>query len=116
MSTLRSHSTGPPPEQQAIRAKCFHPTGTFTEFKIEAVERSIPTRFEEQVRRYPNRLAVKSEGQELTYHQLNRAANRLAQTILAERGEGSEPVAALFEHGVQMVVALLELRPKSTLT
>jgi len=38
---------------------------------------------------------------------LNRAANRLAQTILAERGEGLEPGAVLFEHGAQMVVALL---------
>ena len=60
MSTLRSHSTGPPPEQQAIRAKCFHPTGTFIEFEKEEIEQSIPDRFEEQVSKYPNRLAVKT--------------------------------------------------------
>ena len=35
-----------PPEQQVIRAKCFHPTGAFVEFKKEEVEQSIPERFE----------------------------------------------------------------------
>ncbi len=104
---MHKHTAEIPPEQKAIHDGCFHPTGTFTEFKKEGVEQSIPNRFEEQVRRYPNRLAVKSERQELTYDQLNRAANRLAQTILTERGEGLEPVAVLLDHGAQMVVALL---------
>ena len=107
MSTPSRTTPGLPPEQEAIRAKCFHPRGTFIEFKVEEVEQSIPDRFEEQVRRYPNRLALKSQGQELTYEQLNRTANRLAQSILAERGESLEPVAVLFDHGSQMVVALL---------
>ncbi len=34
------------PEQQAIRDKCFHPSGTFVEFPIEDVELSIPARLE----------------------------------------------------------------------
>ena len=107
MSDLSRHTVDMPLQQKAIHDRCFHPTGIFTEFKEEAVEQSIPNRFEEQVRRYPERIAVKSQGQELTYDQLNRAANRLAQTILTGLGEGLEPVAVLFEHGAQMVVALL---------
>jgi hypothetical protein len=35
-----------PPEQQAIRDKCFHPSGKFVEFPKEEVEQSIPERFE----------------------------------------------------------------------
>ena len=35
-----------PPEQQAIRDRCFHPSGTLAEFPIEEVESSIPARFE----------------------------------------------------------------------
>lgn len=35
-----------PPEQEAIQAKCFHPSGTFVEFPTEEVEQSIPERFE----------------------------------------------------------------------
>jgi len=49
-----------PPEQLAIRAKCFHPSGIFIEFKKEEVEQSIPERFERIVRKHPDRLAVKT--------------------------------------------------------
>jgi hypothetical protein len=46
--------------QQRIRGKCWHPTGTFIAFRPAAIEDSIPGRFEEQARRYPHRLAVKT--------------------------------------------------------
>ena len=107
MSTLSSHSTDLPPEQQAIRAKCFHPTGTFIEFKKEAVEQSIPDRFEEQVRRHPNRLAVKARSQRLTYTELNQSANRVARAVLAQEGNGQETVVLMFEHGAQVLIAIL---------
>ena len=72
-----------PPEQQAIRAKCFHPSGTFVEFPIEDVETSIPARFEKVANIFPNRVAVKSLDKKLTYSELNKAANRLARSILS---------------------------------
>ena len=40
-----------PPEQQAILDKCFHPSGTFVEFKKEEIEQSIPERFERLFRK-----------------------------------------------------------------
>jgi amino acid adenylation domain-containing protein len=95
-----------PPEQEAIRAKCFHPTGTFVEFKKEEVEQSIPERFEKIVRKYPDRLAVKMGDRSLTYDAFNQAANRIARAILAKRGPGSEPIALLFEHGVDVILAI----------
>lgn len=36
------------PEQEAIRAKCFHPTGASVEFKPEEIEQTITDRFEQQ--------------------------------------------------------------------
>jgi non-ribosomal peptide synthetase component F len=90
-----------PPEQQAIRAKCFHPTGDFTELQPDEIEQSVPERFEKIVARYPDRLALKTRTCELTYRQLNAAADRVARAILATRGEKSEPVALLFEQGAQ---------------
>ena len=107
MNSSTKTPTRIPPEQQAIRDKCFHRSGTFIEFDKFAVEQPISDRFEEQVRKYPNRLALKSKRQAVTYDQLNRVANRLARTILAERKEGSEPIAMLLEHGIQVVVATL---------
>jgi hypothetical protein len=44
-----------PAEQQAIRAKCFHPSGSFVEFAKEESEQSIPRRFEKVARMYPDR-------------------------------------------------------------
>jgi hypothetical protein len=45
MSDLSSLDTDLPPEQQAIRETCFHPTGIFVEFTEEEIEQSIPERF-----------------------------------------------------------------------
>jgi amino acid adenylation domain-containing protein len=83
------------------------PTNPFVEFSKEDVERSVPDRFERQVRTHPWRTAVKVDGQALTYDELNRAANRIAHAILDRRGQGSEPVALVLEHGAAMVAGLL---------
>ncbi len=96
-----------PPEQRAIRAKCFHPTGRFVEFRKEEIEQSIPERFEKIVRLYSHRLAVKAGFHSLTYDALNQAANRIAHAIVAKRGTGSEPIGLLFEHGIDVIVAIL---------
>lgn len=71
-----------PPEQEAIRAKYCHPMGSFAEFTKEEVEQSIPDRFEQQVAKYADRIAVKTKVDALTYAELNQAANRVAHAIL----------------------------------
>ena len=96
-----------PPEQQAIRDKCFHPLGTFSEFTEKDVEQSIPARFEQKVREYSQHIAIKSLHFEATYAELDNAANRIAHAILSRRGEEPEPVALLFEHGAQVAMAIL---------
>jgi amino acid adenylation domain-containing protein len=96
-----------PPEQRAIRDKCFHPTGRFVEFPIEDVERSIPERFERIVRQYPDRIAVKTRDHQCTYDELNKRANRLAHYILTRRGPAQEPVALFLDHWVPLMVAHL---------
>ena len=96
-----------PPEQQAIKDKCFHPSGTFVEFPMEDVETSIPARFEKIAGMYPERIAVKAGNRSLTYRALNQAANRVACAILAERGEGEEPIAFIVEQGISAIVAIL---------
>jgi amino acid adenylation domain-containing protein len=105
MNDLSKPAVHLPPDQQAIRARCFHPSGAFTEFRKQELEQSIPDRFEEIVLKYPDLIAVKTRNQEVTYDALNRAANRLAQAILARRGEGQEPVALFFERGISLIVA-----------
>jgi non-ribosomal peptide synthetase component F len=95
-----------PPEQEAIRAKCFHPAGTFVEFPEGEIELSIPERFEKIVGTFPDRLALKSKNRALTYRQLNEAANRVAGAILAVRGKKPEAVALMFEQGAAARIAI----------
>jgi len=93
--------------QAEIRAKCFHPTGQWEEFKPEDLNQSIVSRFEQMVARYPDRLALKCGDEMLTYAELNRAANRLAQGIIERCGTVAEPVLFLTAQGVQAMVTML---------
>ena len=107
MSFFLSDTTTLPAEQQAIWAKCFHPTGEFIDFEKEQIESCVPDHFEEQVRRYPNRLAVKSRSHQLSYQELNQAANRVARAILALHTKGEAPIALLLDQGAPLLAPIL---------
>jgi amino acid adenylation domain-containing protein len=98
---------GLPPTQEALRARCFHPSEAFSEFGSEEIEQSITDRFESQVRKHSRRLAIKTSDREWTYDELNRAANRVAHAVLAARGERLEQVALLCEPGAMAIAATL---------
>ncbi len=108
MPPLIAHSQLPP-EQGAIRTRCFHPMGTFVEFKKEEIEQSIPERFEKIVQTFSDRIAVKTMHNTLTYDELNMAANRLARAILARRGAENEPVAIFLEDSALVIIAILAI-------
>ncbi len=107
MPTSFSDVVSVPPEQQALRARCFHPTEPFIEFRREEIEQSIPDRFEDQVRKHSRRPAIKTKDRELTYDELNKASNRTAHAILAGRGEGQEQVGLLCHQGAAAIAATL---------
>src|SRR5918911_53256 len=91
-----------------LPAEHRHPaTNAFIQFREEETEQSIPQRFEKQVGRYPDRLAVKTRSHQLSYAALNKAANRVARVVLAHRGEGAESIALLLEHDAPMIAAIL---------
>jgi len=98
-----------PREQEAIRAKCFHPSGNFVEFADTEIEQSVPERFEKIARMYPDRVAVKTKNLLLTYAELNRSVNQLAQSIVAGSGEGEQAVALLLDHGADVITAMLAI-------
>ena len=77
------------------------------EFPEEDVETSIRARFEKIVRAGPDHLAIKTPEDELTYDELNSAANRVAHKLVDLERHESTPVALLFETGVQIIVAML---------
>jgi amino acid adenylation domain-containing protein len=93
--------------QETSKGRRVSPTNPFLEFKKEEIEQSISDRFEQQVLRYPDRLAVKGKSYTLSYNELNRAANRVARALLARRAGGEEPIGLLLEHVAPMVIAIL---------
>lgn len=104
---MSERGTNLPPEQEAIRAKCFHPSGKFVEIPKVEIEQTIPERFDKIVRMHPYRLAVKMGERSLTYDELNQCANRIAHAIVEQHGERPVPIALLFEHGIDVISAIL---------
>lgn len=94
-------------QQQAIHAKCFHPSGVWEEFPQSALESSIVARFEEMVARYPARIAAKSRNWVLTYTELNRAADVLTQQLRDLLPDRQQPIAICCQHDVPVLVAVL---------
>ena len=107
MHDVPRRMVGFPESQQAVKDKCLHPTGIFFEFKKEEIEQSIPERFEQQVCKYPDRLAIETGSQQLSYTALNEAANRVAWAIMAARKARDKPIAILLEQGPQIIAAML---------
>ncbi|MCP5108144.1 MAG: amino acid adenylation domain-containing protein [bacterium] len=71
----------------------------------------IAGKFEEQVKKTPHHIAVKTVDETFTYDQLNRYANRIAHKITgclgASQDETPARVGLLFPHGPHMIAAIL---------
>ena len=83
------------------------PRQSFTEFVPQAIEQSIPERFETQAELYPERTALKSGRHELTYAELSLEAARVASVLRQEGEPAGEGVALLFNHDAPLVAAML---------
>ena len=72
------------------------------------IEESAALRFEQQVRRFPERVAIDYAGQRLNYAQLNSLANHYARAILAIC-PASIPtrIAVFMDKGVENIAAIL---------
>ena len=56
---------------------------------------------------YPDRIAVKTGNEVVTYSELNAMANRVAHAIVARRGTEAEAVAILLDKGARLMAAML---------
>lgn len=93
--------------QLSTRYNLVRSTEPFVEFEKEAIEQSIAVRFEEQVKKHPDHVAVKTQRHQWTYRELNRIANQIAQTLLQACRSGEQRIGLLFEHDAPMIAGIL---------
>jgi amino acid adenylation domain-containing protein len=84
-----------------------HPNGTFTPCDWQAAGRTIPDCFAGIADRFPGRLATCDFARRLTYGELDRAANRVANALLA--ASGTEPEAVIILAGVNTTATIAAL-------
>lgn len=115
MSDLTSHVSNLPREQEAIRAKCFHPSGTFAEFPKEAIEQSIPQRLGSLAQRFGAQVAITSPSDEpMTYARLFEVISSLVNALnLLGVGRGNK-VAVVLPDGPKMAVTFLGIASSAT--
>ena len=88
MSTNTDNWATLPPEQQCIRDKCYYPTDTFIPFPRDAIEQSIPERFEKMVCRYPKRYWERLNNQRWPYGAFSYRNLHVAQLVRPACQEG----------------------------
>jgi amino acid adenylation domain-containing protein/non-ribosomal peptide synthase protein (TIGR01720 family) len=72
------------------------------------VEKTLQEIIEEKVKESPESIAVTFEGKSHTYFQLNNAANKIAQKLIAREKVSEEKLIGLYmERGVEMIVGIL---------
>ncbi len=80
---------------------------TFIEFGPADIEQSLAQRFEQQVERHPDRVAVRDDRRTLTYRDLNAAANGLAKALRQRLPGPPSPVALLLGQDATALCGLL---------
>ncbi|MDA9983079.1 AMP-binding protein [Gammaproteobacteria bacterium] len=79
----------------------------FNTFPQSNLDLSLAECFQVQAGKFPDRLAVGHASGNLTYRQLNCAANTVAGNVVAETRDRERPVATLFDSDPYMVTAIL---------
>ena len=83
------------------------PSNNYERFPHQALDQSIGARFDEIVRRFPNKLAVRTKQYSWTYAELNTRAEQIAQEINKPGLSHPAPILLLFEHNAPAIAAVL---------
>ncbi|WP_016952818.1 non-ribosomal peptide synthetase [Anabaena sp. PCC 7108] len=93
--------------QLSHQRNLISPTNAFIEFQKQEIQQSIPSRFEQQAKKYANNIAVKTKNYQWTYGELNLQANKIAQELLQTVTNKEAKIALLFDHDAPMIAAIL---------
>lgn len=85
----------------------IRPADRFVPFPKGEIEQSIPARFRRQVLEFPDRVAVRTKTESLTYTRLDHVSDHIASAVLEAVGDEPVPIALLLGQGAGMVAAIL---------
>ena len=79
----------------------------FRRFPEQETEQTIPQRFSQQVARFPNSTAIKTLTNSISYQELDRLSNQVANAVLHQSPGTSNTVVLLFEQGADSIITIL---------
>ena len=85
----------------------YRPSSEFELFPRAALDHSIAVRFEEIVRRFPDKVASSSRKHTWTYARLNAEANKIAQHIRAAKVPPKTPILLNLQHDAPAIAAVI---------
>lgn len=89
-------------KQEENKWKKFNNTGEITQELV-----AVTNIFDDVVKKYPNNIALKFENKEVTYSELNKMVNSIANKLRAMGVKRNTPVAIILDRSVDMIVAML---------
>ncbi|MCP4151239.1 MAG: AMP-binding protein, partial [bacterium] len=89
-----------------VTGNTIRPHNDYTPFEKAEIEQTATARFQQQVLKQGDKVAIKSGDLHLTYDMLNRCANRTAHAERAKKQHTMQPAALLFGHGINMIVGI----------
>ena len=92
------------PEEKLQILKEFNNTKTDYPRNMSVIEL-----FENQVKETPNKVAVVFEDSELTYDELNKKANQLANILIANKVKQGDVVGIFLDKSLEMIVSILAI-------
>ncbi len=101
LSRLKQRSMQPQSSGKQVTSDSLVP------FSRDAVEQSIPARFEQQVNRHGRRIAVVTAEGDWTYRRLNQEAEKIARAIVKEQIHDPGNIVLLMSHDAYMIAAII---------
>jgi len=83
------------------------PSHPFIEFPRQEIEQPITSRFEFQVRRNSQKMALNTRTHQWTYGELNHKADQIAAAIVKLSNAAQHRIGLLFEHDAPMIAGIL---------
>jgi amino acid adenylation domain-containing protein len=80
----------------------------FLGFTREEIESSIAKRFELVTETYPDNIAIKTDQDQLTYHELNTKANQIAR-LIREKLPEKQPICIILNQSIEQFIALIAI-------